>query len=263
MSTNKTQSPQVAEFSTGAKRGTDHADCDISLLPPEAVRAWGRAFAEGREKYGTHNWLKGFPQCGVINHALQHLYSYLEGDKSEDHLGHAMWNIGVAIHQQKYRPDMIDLPPYMQTLVSNEVINELHGPGGEIDLREHGPGVYVAPAGAKSPQDFVTDVYPQADWYHPEGKSDKYAIDKDCTQPRFNWISDVCETVEEAWQSALNRIHQSQSGSSAANASNSISTPTPLPSNSLQPHMAAHPPAAIRAGEPCCGEINEPRCADI
>lgn len=103
---------EFTEFETGAKRGTDHADCDISLIPPEAVRACGRAFVEGAKKYGRDNWLKGFPQMGIINHALQHIFSYLDGDTSEEHLGHAMWNIGVAIHQAKHRPDLMDLPPY-------------------------------------------------------------------------------------------------------------------------------------------------------
>jgi len=156
--------------------------------------------------------------------------------------------------------DDVQLPP--------DNPDERHGPGGEIDLREHGPGVDVAPVRVKSPQDFVTDVYPQADWYHPEGQTSKYAIDKDCTQPRFNWISDVCETVEEAWQSALNRIHQSQvsqSGSSISNVSTAIQTPAPvpLPSNSLQSHVAVHPPAAIRASKSSGGEINGPGAVDI
>lgn len=252
--TNKTQSPQVAEFSTGAKRGTDHADCDISLLPPEAVRAWGRAFAEGRKKYGTHNWLKGFPQCGVINHALQHLYSYLEGDKSEDHLGHAMWNIGVAIHQQKYRPDMLDLPPYVQTLVSNEVIN---GPGGEIDLREHWPGVDVAvPVKVKTAEELVREVYPRA-WI--VGCRNTYSVDRDQMASGSKWLSEDLPTVEEAWQAALIRIRKLQKESPTSN----VSTPTPLPSDSLQPHVAAHPPSAVRAGESCCRKVDEPRRADI
>ncbi len=104
--------PAIAAFETGAQRGTDHADCDLSLIPPDAIRAWGRAFAEGKSKYGEHNWLKGFPQMSVINHALQHIYSYLGGDRSEDHLGHALWNIGTAIHQDIHRPDLLNLPPY-------------------------------------------------------------------------------------------------------------------------------------------------------
>ncbi len=108
-------------FATGAQRGTDHDDCDLSLLPPEALRAYGRAFAEGAKKYGRHNWLQGLPQSNLMNHALQHIFSYLSGDRSEDHLGHAMWNIGAAIHQDVHRPDLMDLPPYQSIKTNTSV----------------------------------------------------------------------------------------------------------------------------------------------
>lgn len=104
--------PATEQFATGAKRGTDHADCHLHLIPPEAMYAYGRAFAEGAKKYGLHNWLKGFPFSGLVNHALHHLMKILEGDTSEDHIGHCLWNIGSLAHFMKHRPDLNDLPPY-------------------------------------------------------------------------------------------------------------------------------------------------------
>jgi arginyl-tRNA--protein-N-Asp/Glu arginylyltransferase len=53
--------------------------------------------AEGAEKYGTNNWEKGFPVSDILNHALSHIYSFLAGDQSEDHLGHAAANLLMAI----------------------------------------------------------------------------------------------------------------------------------------------------------------------
>lgn len=102
-------------FHTGAIRGSDHADCFLHLIPPEALYAYGRAFAEGAKKYGTHNWLNGIPFSSLMNHAQHHLLAYLSGDRSEDHLGHAMWNIGAMIYFQEKRPDLNDLPPYAVT----------------------------------------------------------------------------------------------------------------------------------------------------
>ncbi len=100
-------------FETGAVRGTDHTACDLHLIPPEALRAWGRAFAEGAAKYGVDNYLKGIPTSNLLNHAIHHLLNAFEGDTSEDHLGHALWNIGAAIHFCKHRPDMVDhVRPY-------------------------------------------------------------------------------------------------------------------------------------------------------
>jgi hypothetical protein len=106
--------PAVEQFATGAKRGTDHSDCYLHLIPPEALYEYGRAFAEGAKKYGLHNWLKGFPFSGLMNHALHHLYAYISGDRSEPHLGHALWNVGSMIHFAKTRPELNDLPPYRE-----------------------------------------------------------------------------------------------------------------------------------------------------
>ena len=103
------------QFDTGAKRGTDATKTRYDLLPPAALQAWAEAFAEGAEKYGVHNWLKGIPSSNVINHALRHIFLYMSGDRAEDHLGHALWNIGVAIHNEKHRPSLVDMPPYQET----------------------------------------------------------------------------------------------------------------------------------------------------
>jgi len=53
--------------------------------------------AEGAEKYGDGNWEKGFPVNDILNHALAHIFSFLAGDQSEDHLGHAAANLLMAI----------------------------------------------------------------------------------------------------------------------------------------------------------------------
>jgi hypothetical protein len=52
----------------------------------------------GAERYGEHNWMKGMPIGHVLNHALAHIFNYLEGDRSEDHLGHAVANLMMACH---------------------------------------------------------------------------------------------------------------------------------------------------------------------
>jgi hypothetical protein len=42
--------------------------------------------------------MKGMPIGHVLNHALAHIFNYLEGDRSEDHLGHAVANLMMACH---------------------------------------------------------------------------------------------------------------------------------------------------------------------
>lgn len=42
--------------------------------------------------------MKGIPIGHVLNHALAHIYNHLAGDRSEDHLGHAVANLMMACH---------------------------------------------------------------------------------------------------------------------------------------------------------------------
>jgi len=107
-----TMQHSVQEFPTGAKRGSDLAGCRLSLIPPAALRAWGRAFAEGEQKYGRDNWLRGFPVTVMVDHAMEHILSFLSGDNSEDHMGHALWNIGAIIHLMENNPELDDRPEY-------------------------------------------------------------------------------------------------------------------------------------------------------
>jgi hypothetical protein len=48
---------------------------------------------EGAETYGDRNWEKGLPEENLKNHALNHIYKYMEGDKLERHLEHALCNL--------------------------------------------------------------------------------------------------------------------------------------------------------------------------
>ncbi len=71
----------------------------LSRFPSRhAVEAYAEAMAEGSAKYGDDNWLKGMPEPNLIQHAVNHLYLFAAGDRSEDHLGHAFWNVAAIIH---------------------------------------------------------------------------------------------------------------------------------------------------------------------
>ncbi len=92
-------------FDSGAVRNSDVAgDTDplrparYDLLDPAALRRWAMTCGEGALKYGDHNWEKGIPLSVLLNHLLAHLVSYMQGDRSEDHLGHALWNLAALIH---------------------------------------------------------------------------------------------------------------------------------------------------------------------
>ena len=62
--------------------------------------------AHGAAKYGERNWTRGMPVKSVLNHAIKHLYQYLDGDRSEDHLGHAAANLMMACHSDERWPEL-------------------------------------------------------------------------------------------------------------------------------------------------------------
>lgn len=108
---------QVVIFSTGARRSADAEDVRYDLIPMAGLEAVARTAAEGAAKYGVGNWLYGIPVSNLLSHAIRHLCEFIKGDTTEDHLGHAAWNVLAAIHMIKYRPDMNDVV-YQQRPVS-------------------------------------------------------------------------------------------------------------------------------------------------
>lgn len=97
----------VHQFDTGAVRGTDANGTRFDLISPHILQALAETYAEGAQKYGDDNWLKGIPSKDLMNHALRHINLWQLGDTSEDHLAHAMWNLGAIIHFTKTRPELI------------------------------------------------------------------------------------------------------------------------------------------------------------
>jgi hypothetical protein len=46
----------------------------------------------------------------LLNHALAHLNAYIAGDRSEDHMAHAAWNLFAVMEFEETRPDLVDVP---------------------------------------------------------------------------------------------------------------------------------------------------------
>lgn len=76
------------------------------LLSPAGVLAVASAYREGAAKYGAFNCEKGFPAHDLLNHAIRHIYLFLSGDATEDHLGHAAWGVLMAIHSSQLWPHL-------------------------------------------------------------------------------------------------------------------------------------------------------------
>jgi hypothetical protein len=94
------------EYNTGAVRSSDCEEARYDLISPIGLRALARTYAEGARKFGPFNWENGMPAADLINHALTHIFKFLEGSRDEDDLGHAAWNILGEIHSLELWPHL-------------------------------------------------------------------------------------------------------------------------------------------------------------
>lgn len=100
----------VETHETGAVRSTDANNERYDLITPIGLRRLAETYAEGAKKYTDWNWLKGFKSSCLLNHALRHINLWAAGDTTEDHLGHATWNLMTLMHFEETRPELIDNP---------------------------------------------------------------------------------------------------------------------------------------------------------
>lgn len=93
-------------YSTGAVRSPDREGERFDLISPVGLRRLAQTCHEGAVKYDDFNWEKGMPIADLLNHAISHIYAYLSGDRSEDHLAHATWNCLGACHSEELWPHL-------------------------------------------------------------------------------------------------------------------------------------------------------------
>jgi hypothetical protein len=109
------------------KTGGDPVDANYADLDGLAIHRMAQVMAEGSAKYGPPSevWVH-IETVAHINHALAHLFKYLAGDKSEDHLGHAacraMGALGKVLRdeQAKYEKVMAEHTRPHETLSASE-----------------------------------------------------------------------------------------------------------------------------------------------
>lgn len=98
------------DFQTGSRRDIRDGKGRFDLLPARAIRRLARHFEAGGKKYGDRNWEKGQPISRYMDSALRHAFSYLEGQRDEDHLIAAAWNLMCAADTEERIREGI-LPP--------------------------------------------------------------------------------------------------------------------------------------------------------
>lgn len=87
-------------WGTGAIRNSAEGKGRYDLLSPHGIFRVARRLEEGAKTYGERNWEKGIPISSFIDSALRHIFNFMEGEVSEDHLAAAAWNILAAMHTE-------------------------------------------------------------------------------------------------------------------------------------------------------------------
>lgn len=97
------------EFDTGAVRDCAEGKGDMFSLPPAAIIRLSKHYELGAKKYTRHNYMKGIPISSFMDSALRHIFKYLDGQRDEDHLSAAAFNILGAMQMEERNPEMNDV----------------------------------------------------------------------------------------------------------------------------------------------------------
>jgi hypothetical protein len=71
-------------------------DVRFDLIPASSILVISQILADGAVKYGLHHW-QSYDADDHLNHALNHIYQWLNGDRSENHLGNASCRLLFAL----------------------------------------------------------------------------------------------------------------------------------------------------------------------
>lgn len=78
-----------SEYTTNERGGRQHRiDDAFELIDPTAIMALAAVLKRGRDTYGRDNWRRILAEEHA-GRAIRHLYLWLSGDVSEDHLTNA------------------------------------------------------------------------------------------------------------------------------------------------------------------------------
>lgn len=98
------------QFPTGAVRDMHEGKGRFDLLPMCVLMRLAKHYENGSRKYPERSWELGIPCHSFADSALRHICKYMDGQKDEDHLIAAIWNLcGLAWTEEK-KPELMDIP---------------------------------------------------------------------------------------------------------------------------------------------------------
>ncbi len=100
---------KIEVFETGAQRSSGKGKGRFDLIPTGPERRVALKYEEGAIGYGENNWKKGMKFSRLFDSAKRHINQFVDGDRSEDHLAAAVWNLFAVMYFEEKKPEMNDL----------------------------------------------------------------------------------------------------------------------------------------------------------
>ena len=120
-------SGQRQSFDTGAVRDTDAGKARFDLIPPTALYRVAMHYGNGARKYAPRNWQKGMQFSRFIASTFRHIFSWIMGDRSEDHLSACVFNIMAIMYFEDIgRNDLNDVQSGWLIGSSEEDLNNVY-----------------------------------------------------------------------------------------------------------------------------------------
>ena len=107
----------------------DDGKLRFDLVPARALAAWAQVLAHGAVKYDDHNWRKGTKWSRYFAASQRHLWAWWAGEThdpetGENHLAHAMCNLGFLLEFQDTHPELDDRPEGAPWAPSSEIVSD-------------------------------------------------------------------------------------------------------------------------------------------
>lgn len=95
--------PDVPVITNEHGGSQSQANVRFDLIDAKAMFEMAKVLDHGAKKYGANNW-RLIAVEDHLNHLLMHAYAYLAGDRTDDHLSHALcratFALGVSLQPQ-------------------------------------------------------------------------------------------------------------------------------------------------------------------